>query len=415
MGLFGLELKRVLKGRLTWGLLALALVLSVVLAYLPTTYCASSYTDEQGNQINVTGWASIAYEKERQSEAAGLATPDRVRGAVEAYQEVLRRYGVTESYDLPQGIYEAEILPIAPLLHGVKEAFADPNTGMAPSLMEIRPEQINGYFSVCQARISSLMQQEMPDCPAAQEKAAEMYRQVEKPFAVYPGFSSNGMDYQNMLSFLVLLFCTVIAAPIFSAAYQSGADDILRCTKYGRGRLGVVKLLAMLCISAVAFGLCTLVYILVSNSLFGWETTKTSIQMLYSIVTLVEMDLGQLQGAFALGGLLSLLAAVSFTLFLSAKCRSVVTALAVALVFCIAPVVVYMILPGEVATWICTLLPASGVGLQTSLLYALTDFQFLHLGSWALWTPYAMVGAYCIEIPLFLCLALRAYTKHRIG
>ena len=65
MGLFGLELKRVLKGRLTWGLLALALVLSVVLAYLPTTYCASSYTDEQGNQVSVTGRASIAYEKER--------------------------------------------------------------------------------------------------------------------------------------------------------------------------------------------------------------------------------------------------------------------------------------------------------------------------------------------------------------
>ena len=38
MRIFRLELKRVLKSRLTWILLALALILSVLLAYLPTTY-----------------------------------------------------------------------------------------------------------------------------------------------------------------------------------------------------------------------------------------------------------------------------------------------------------------------------------------------------------------------------------------
>ena len=57
------------------------------------------------------------------------------REAVESYQACLISYGVTESYDLPEGVYEREILPIAPLLHGVKEAFAHPNTGMAPTIM----------------------------------------------------------------------------------------------------------------------------------------------------------------------------------------------------------------------------------------------------------------------------------------
>ena len=66
MKIFYLELKRVLKSRLTWILLALALALSVVLAWLPTTYCYSHYTDEDGNEVNLTGLASIAHEKERQ-------------------------------------------------------------------------------------------------------------------------------------------------------------------------------------------------------------------------------------------------------------------------------------------------------------------------------------------------------------
>ena len=75
----------------------------------------------------------------------------------------LLSYGVTESYDLPEGVYEREILPIAPLRHGVKETFADPDTGMAPAIMEIDPEQLEDYYSVCEVRTASLMAMEQPD------------------------------------------------------------------------------------------------------------------------------------------------------------------------------------------------------------------------------------------------------------
>ena len=415
MRILRLELKRMLKSKLTWILLVLSLLFSALLAYLPTTYCYSNYTDEAGNEISLTGLASIAYEKERQADASGIVTPERVREAVEIYQACLTSYGVAESYDLPEGVYEQEILPIAPLLHGVKEAFADPNTGMAPSIMEIDPEKINDYYSVCEARITSLMAMEQPDSPAAQHKAVEMYRQIEKPFEVYPGMSSAVMDYQNIMGFLVLLFCVVIAAPVFSADYQSGADDILRCTKYGRINLGVAKLLAALLISGLAFIVCAVTFIVVTNSLFGWECIKTSIQMMYSIVTLAEMDIGQLQVLFAVAGLLSVLASVSFTLFLSSKCKSTVSSLAASLVFCIAPVVICMTVPGALSTWLCSILPASGTSIQASILYAITDFQFLNVGGLSIWTPYAMIGACVIEIPLFSVLTIRSYCKHTVN
>ncbi len=414
MGIFRLELKRVLKSRLTWILLALALLFSALLAYLPTTYCYSNYIDEAGNKINLTGLASIAYEKERQADASGIVTPEQVREAVEIYQACLTSYGVAESYDLPEGVYEKEILPIAPLLHGVKEAFADPDTGMAPTIMEIDPKQIDDYYSVCETRIASLMAMEQPNSPAAQRKAVEMYQGVEMPFEVYPGMSSTITDYQNIMGFLVLLFCVVIAAPVFSAGYQSGADDILRCTRYGRVKLGIAKLLAALFISGLSFIICASVFILVVDSLFGWECTKTSIQMLYSIVTLADMNIGELQCLFAVAGLLSVLASVSFTLFLSAKCKSTVASLASALVFCIAPLVITMTVPGALSTWLCSILPASGTSIQASVLYAITDFQFLNLGGLAIWTPYAMIGACVIEIPLFAFLAVRSYCKHTV-
>lgn len=414
MRILKMEIKRMLKARGTWMLLCLALLCSFLLAYLPTTYCYSTFRDEEGNEVTVKGLKSIAYEKELQKACAGAVTPQRVREAVEAYQACLSKYKVTESYDLPEGVYEQEILPIAPLLHGVKEAFADPDTGMAPGIMELDPAWLEDYFSVCQARIASLMAMEQPDNPSAQRKGVELYRRVSKPFEVYPGMSSTVMDYQNMAGFLVLLLCVAMAAPAFSADYQSGADDILRCTKFGRAPLAMARLAAALLISGAAFLLCALGYILTANSLFGWESTKTSIQMIYSIVTLADMNLGELQWFFAAAGLLSVLASVSFTLFLSSRFKGTVACVAAALVFAIAPTVVCMTMPGALSNWLCSLLPASGTSIQASILYALTDFQFLNFGGMAVWTPYAMIGACILEIPLFSFLTVRTYCR-RMG
>ena len=55
---------------------------------------------------------------------------------------------------------------------------------------------------------------------------------------------------------------------------------------------------------------------------------------------------------------------------------------------------------------VVSILPASGTSIQASVLYAITDFQFLSLGGLAVWTPYAMIGACIIEIPLFGFLAV---------
>lgn len=241
----------------------------------PLTYCYSNYTDEAGNEVNLTALASIAHEKERQADAAGIVTPQRVPEAVETYQACLSFYGVTESYDLPEGVYERKIRPIAPLLHGVKEDFADPDTGMAPAIMEIDPEQIDDYYSVCENWIASLMQMEQPGSSGLQSKVVEMYRNTEKPFEVYPGMNFTVLDYQNIMGFLVLLFCVVIAAPVCSANYQTGADDILRCTRHGKVSLGAAKLFAALFISGAVFVICAAVHILVADSLFGWECTRT--------------------------------------------------------------------------------------------------------------------------------------------
>ena len=198
-------------------------------------------------------------------------------------------------------------------------------------------------------------------------------------FSGYPGYNSDAMDYQMLTAFLVLLLCAVITAPVFASDYQTGADDILRCTKLGRLRLAVVKISAALLISAVAFCISAGMYLVISDSLYGWACTKTSIQLLFSIVNLPNMSLWQLQLTCAAGYLLTLLATVSLTLLLSSRFHSVVSALAVSLLLCILPVVVCISLPESISNWLLTILPAGGAALQGSLLYYNYFERYLHI------------------------------------
>ena len=409
MRLFRLEIKRVLKTRVTWILLLTSLFLAFLLAYLPTTFPSIKYTDSAGNVVELKG---AGYEKKIQADIAGTVTPEKIRQALVDYQACLTKYGVENSYDLPDGVYETEIFPYAPLLHGIREVFADPNTGVAPTLMEIDPEALDDFYEKCDERIVSLMKQEQKEHEGAQKKAVAMYEEVEKPFQFFPGYSSDPMDYQIILSFFLLLFCTVIAAPIFTSDYQTGADDIQRCTKYGRAKFALTKILSALFISGISFCVCALIYLLVSNSLFGWECTRTSMQMIYSAVNLPNMNIGQLQRFVALGGLLCLTATVSFTLFLSSRFQNMVAALSVSLFFCILPIIIYMAFPPEIGNLIFPLLPASGAGLQTSFLYTATEFDFWNIGAFSAWLPHVMLGVYCVEIPLFILLAVSSYARH---
>lgn len=411
MRLFKLELRRILKSRLNCALLIAAIALSALLAFIPTRFVYSSDTDEQGNTVEWTGIRAIRHEKAAQAEAAGTVTAEKVRRALEKYQACLRRYGVEGSYDLPEGVYAREILPCAPLLHGVKEVFADPETGVAPSLMEIDPARLDDFYGACDARIQTLMQAEQGRSPAAQRRAVAMYRSVQKPFVFYPGDSSNALDYQTLLSFLLLLFCAIIASPVFSADSQSGAGDVFRCTRQGRERLGVVRVAATLSICCAVCALCSAIYIVLSNSLFGWDCTRTSMQMTYSIFSLARLNVGQLQGAIALGSLLSVLAMSGLSLFISTRAKNTATAMAVSLLFCLLPMVISIIDLGQAGAWLQCLLPAGGASLQSGFLYAIREFNFLSAGGLAVWTPHAMLLAACAEILLFGGLAVRAHAR----
>ena len=150
MRLYRLEIKRVLKARRTLILLAVALIMSVVMAYLPIMFESINRPNADGTVTELDGIEAIRFKRTYYSETYGTVTPQKVADALQSYQSIVKEYGSLD--DVPLDIYIEHILAIRPLLKGLTEAFGDPATGMAADIMEIDPDEVvQSYYEKCAA------------------------------------------------------------------------------------------------------------------------------------------------------------------------------------------------------------------------------------------------------------------------
>lgn len=409
MSIFYLELKRVLKTRSTWILLIAAILISGALAYFPISFVNYNYVNENGNNVTVSGIKAVQLMKKTTVE--GDITPDKIQKAVKNYQEVAKKYGSIYKDNIPQDVLNKKILPFQHIINRLENVYADPQTKTPVDLSKISPgEAAENFYKKYTWQIKNRAIQ-----PSAQKKALALYEKVDKPFKFTYGFgSSDAGSYLIILLFLLVFLCTFITAPIFSAEYQTGADNILRCTKYGRTKLAVSKIISVVLICGITSAVCISIFLLVENSVFGWESLKTSIQSVETIC-LPAINVGQFEMITAAAGLLTLLATVSFTLFLSAKCRNTVNSMIIAIVFCLLPLILSSISGSNAVNWLRMILPSGGVGLGNSFGISLVELKFLTLGSYSFWSPYVMITASAAAVPLFLILTVLFYCRHEVA
>ncbi len=411
--MIALELKRVAKTRSTWMIAMGALLLSVIMALLVTSFARHWNIDENGMDVRLTGRDAIQANQEMLKPIEGGLTPEKIQAAFATYHEVYEIYGA-KIEDIPKEVYYQKIAPINPILNGVREVYVDKSTGIPIPLYEISPEEAANFYEQRTERLDSYLSYEYKDSPDVVRQALAMNEKVKAPFYyVYGVGSSDTSDYLTFCIFLLVMLCTVIAAPIFSADYQTGADDILRCTKHGRWRLAVVKLLSAILLTTGIFAICVTAFILISYAVFGWDSLKTTFQLAFSAISFVPLTVGEANKLIVFCGLLTFLATICFTLFLSTKFTNPITVLGLALGGCLLPTILLLAGSGaNIENWIRLCLPSGGIGLKNSFFYELVDFNFLSLGSMKIWTPYIIPVAAGIESVLFFILAVRSYSRH---
>ena len=120
MRLFRLEVKRIMKSRRTLILFTVALLMSIVMAYLPISFESINQPGENGEVIELDGIPAIQFKKDYYEKTAGEITPQKLAEALRTYQSYVKEYGTLD--DVPLGIYIENIMAIRPMLKGLTEA-----------------------------------------------------------------------------------------------------------------------------------------------------------------------------------------------------------------------------------------------------------------------------------------------------
>ena len=407
MRLLLLEMKRVIKSRMTLILFLIAVGLSVLISYQVISDAQYRYMDESGNLTTITGTEAIQARKEQMQPYEGAVTEEKLQEALKTFQGVYNEYGE----DIPLDVYYDKLVPDSYFLDMISIVYAR-SGDMYDALSKLKPGDITDFYQQRPAILESELEEKYPGNADILQQAQKLDEKVKTPFVLIEGYTSDNSTNLGILLFLLVLICTMVVAPIFSADYQNGSDDILRCTKNGRVKLAIAKLCSSLLIILALFVVCMLVFVLSVNSAYGWDSMRTSMQMI-SVLSFAPLTMGQGQALMILAGLLALLSAACFILFCSAKSQHPTTTLIIATAFCIFPAILHMVGHGNIVDFLTCVLPTGGAGISRNFFNLLNQSVFLQIGPLNIWAPYLTIGAAIIEIPIFFMLSIRAYCRHQ--
>lgn len=409
--MYKLELKRLLKTCSTRILMAVALL--VTLIFWCINVFGAYYYSNDGKSYH--GLDAMEMRRIIAESAEGEWTPERLRDVFTQVAEENANYGAAADGTANDN-YEA----VTGSGNNTPSSTADYTLTFMRSLLqvcdvqyvnEITPEMAAQYYTLRKARIEEATT--LNYGPAAAEAALRLDENTTEPFYYEFGFGT-GSDIATSLPvslFAVAIVCSIICAPVFASDYSTGADDIQRCTRYGCRRLGKAKLLAAMTLSTALYIICAAVFVALTLAVYGDD--KTSAQLALDALVLIDIDMNGVLVLTLVAGFLSVLAMTAFTLYLSARMRSSVAVLAIALAVAMAPTFLVILLrEGALGDWLRLLLPSGGLGLGTGMIVDIQVGKFLTLGPLAVWTPFAALAVPALEAPTFTLLARRAYVRH---
>ncbi len=383
--MYKLELKRLIKSRSTLFLAAAMLGMSVFFACVTVAGAGSM---ESRGYITLRGMEAIEYQRGLFAEVEGYVTTERLEEMSDYSVWARDTYGRADN--MPRDVYERWI-SYEPILSG------------SCGRMSCEADE---YYAERRAALARLAPSE-----AAIASALALNWRVDEPFYWEYGFggSEAGVNWTLCL-FALCLFCTVIAVPAFSQGYSCGADGILRCARLGRGKLARAKILAVYSVCGALYLLSAALFCAVILLTFGPD--GSSAQLKLGAFVLLDMSMTGVLALCVLSGLITMLASVSFTLWLSSLLPNGVHVLALSAVMLALPSFVNAYMSYPACDWLRLLLPTGSTGLQIGMYNELAAYRFLTLGPAAIWTPFAALAVPALEAPAFALLARRAYVRH---
>ena len=405
MRLYYLEMKRLIRTKSVWILMIAMVVLAAVMAYVPVTFIRAYKTDA-GNVQAVTGVQAVKISKETRKDMEGEVTEEKIRQAIRVLNEMYQEYGSSFMEEVPADVYAEKIYPIMPVLNVIEQVLAPDGKNLYNmEAFDVKEEDAATFYEKYREEIQGLSQN-----PEIVKEMQKITASVKTPFTYESGMTSETVDYYTIYLFLVMFAFIVIASPVYAAEYQTGADDVIRCTKNGRVRIAVTKILVTFTLAVATFVASSLTFVAVLYILYGGNGFGTSIQMGY-VFYLPALTIGSMLKLQIAGGVLFTLATVSFVLFLSSKCKNVQTALISAFGIAILPMILNMAGNNNVLNIMRCILPTGGFGLINGLQSELMARNFALVAGHYIWLPYILLVAAAVAVPVFVGLTIVSYCR----
>lgn len=417
MRLYKQELKRIFMAKRTKVIFLIAIVMSVLLALLASEFNDANVPDGEGNIIELHGNEALQYIKDASSSGNGEVTIESLKEDLQRYQDLYNEYGVDplkpgRSDDaFPLDVYWDQVCPIRSSLRMMKIAFG--TNEREADLMALTQIDIDDFYEACESRLEDAMKSDdLLNDPEYISKAKLIYGDVAKSLTISHGYTRDAFDYVSTTILILVLLSAVMAAPVFSERYESGEDSVIRCTEFGRGKLVRTTLMAVLTVTSIMYLLGIGAHLLVSDMIFGMDTLKESVQVLYTVYSLPALNLLGLQVVLALTGWICCIAITVMAICASSIMQETSTAMVVSIIMVFLPTFIYMGI-GSVS-WLIALMPSASVGLSNNMLYSLTDLRFLKLGGMVLWYPVVLVITDIMATVVFGIISRFAYIRHQV-
>lgn len=405
MRLYYLEMKRLIRTKSVWILMIAMVVLAAVMAYVPVTFIRA-YKIDAGNVQAVTGVQAVKISKETRKDMEGEVTEEKIRQAIRVLNEMYQEYGSSFMEEVPADVYAEKIYPIMPVLNVIEQVLAPDGKNLYNmEAFDVKEEDAATIYEKYREEIQGLSQN-----PELVKEMQKISGSVKTPFTYESGMTLETVDYYTIYLFLVMFAFIVIASPVYAAEYQTGADDVIRCTKNGRVRIAVTKILVTFTLAVATFVASSLTFVAVLYILYGGSGFGTSIQMGY-VFYLPALTIGSMLKLQIAGGVLFTLATVSFVLFLSSKCKNVQTALISAFGIAILPMILNMAGNNNVLNIMRCILPTGGFGLINGLQSELMARNFALVAGHYIWLPYILLVAAAVAVPVFVGLTIVSYCR----
>lgn len=355
------ELKKIIKKKLNIIVMLGSLALTIILFTLPVLQFSSF--DNEGNQVR--GFSGIKLEKQLQEELKGTLTEERIIEDISKYQELFNNpenFVINDGRkELKYSIFNKNVLPKVSYLRFINNNYINEKI-VGHSISEIEDLPIeNGinFYEQRDKKISSILNANYKDWNYSnQEKSfwIEKNKDVSIPFEY--GYHEGWITVFSCIELMALpiLAICICIAPMFSGEYQSGADNIILSSRYGKSKLVVAKILASFIFAFIVYTINIFVGLGIVLFSFGIDGWSLPIQIINS-TTPYALTILQATSISVLTLYLVMFAMVSITLLLSAKLKTAFSVLIIMICIIMMPLFfnisetngvwnhIYMILP----------------------------------------------------------------------